>query len=77
MDSATLETQGHRNEYCTYPEFIFARFSGNAKQGFVRNFELDHFLSQLDEKNSELGHFFWIFLAVFTKMFAILSENLS
>ena len=56
---------------------FFARFPGNAKQGFVREFELDHFLSQLDEKNSELGHFFWIFVAVFTKMFAILSENLS
>ena len=40
---------------------FFARFSGNAKQGFVRDFELDHFLSQLDEKISKLGNFYLIF----------------
>ena len=56
---------------------IFAQFSGNGKQGFVRDFELDHFLSQLDEKNPELGNFFWIFQQLLTKVFAILSENLS
>ena len=32
------------------PGFFFARYSGNTKQGFVRDFELDHFLTQLDDK---------------------------
>ena len=41
--------------------FIFARFSGNAEQGIVREFELDHFLSQLEGKISELGNFYLIF----------------
>ena len=57
--------------------FIFAQFSGNAKQGFVRDFELDHFLSQLDKKKSELGNFYLIFQQFFNKILAILSKNLS
>jgi len=44
---------------------FFAQFSGNAKQGFVRDFELDHFLSQLDGKKSELGNFYLIFQQFF------------
>ena len=57
--------------------FFFAQFSGNAKQGFVRDFELDHFLSQLDGKKSELGNFYLIFQQFFNKIMAILFENLS
>ena len=56
---------------------FFAQFSGNAKQGFVRDFELDHFLSQLDGKKSELGNFYLIFQQFFNKIMAILFENLS
>ena len=48
--------------YSTKTGVFFARYSGNTKQGFVRDFELDHFLTQLDEKNSELGNFYLILL---------------
>ena len=49
---------------------FFAQFSGNAKQGFVRDFELDNFLSQLDNfflelvklfgKNGLIFNQFWV-----------------
>ena len=66
-----------RNAFKNLGRVFFAQFSGNAKQGFVRDFELDHFLSQLDGKKSELGNFYLIFQQFFNKIMAILFENLS
>ena len=39
--------QNHIRSTRGKPGIFFAQFSGNAKQGFVRDFELDHFLRQL------------------------------
>ena len=82
QSSSSLQTSNYRFYLSSFNStldqgFFFARFPGNAKQGFVREFELDHFLSQLDGKKSELGNFYLIFQQFFNKIMAILFENLS